>query len=66
MQATLTQPKAVQAPEARVTDTVKTWVLRLVRLFVIVLAVMILIPDLNPVRVLKQIRACFVFKRFCN
>lgn len=56
MQATLTQQKAaVKAPENRGISTVKTWILRLVRLFVIVLAVMILIPDLNPVRVLKQI-----------
>ena len=32
-----------------------TWLLRLIRVLTIALAVMILIPDLNPVRVLKEI-----------
>lgn len=45
----LPQPGVIQCSKT------VTWLLRLIRTLTIALAVMILIPDLNPVRVLKEI-----------
>ena len=54
MEMTISNLKPTAPVEIR-GNKLSVWLLRFLRIFVIVLGVMILIPDLNPVRILKEI-----------